>query len=221
MVNILIFIAIYFYFSNWFQIESFYKQFFGSRKSPRKTVNSRLSDLIYEKSGLEIRDFLIFDSEKLFALMPGIPSRPSMIFSKKLYETFSKEELEYVTLHETAHCLKWHVLKFAILQLGIGIFGILTIYFFPINNLSIFMSIITGVFYAIVFVQLGRYFEKEAEEFAASNIKNPEDMISAVERFKRGYPKTNYFLIRRFLFGWNIFPEEKIEIAKRELEKRK
>lgn len=220
-IEYLVFLITFLYLSNRFQVNTFAKQLFREKGKVKELKDKQIFDNVFKKTGLKLRSIKLFESETPFGMMPGIPWRSDMILSTNLYKTFSKDELEYVVMHEVGHCKMWHTVKFAFIEILFAMLGLNFLYFLPKNDLLILASILAGVVYAIIFVQVARFFERQAEEFAVSKMDNPEGMISAVEKFKKGYPDTTFFYIKRFLFGWNIFPEEKIEVAEKEIEKRK
>lgn len=164
----------------------------------------------------------IMNSEKPFAQMAGLPGNPFMIISKNLYTTFSKDELEYVILHETAHYKYNHTLK----ELGVFMFSYLTCALIVMLVKDSFAWIISIPLLTLAItisnIQIARLFEHQADEYAARTMHNPHGMISATKRFMSFYgtipPETSR---RRKLFYRGTPYSERIRIAEKEIEKRK
>lgn len=216
-MNYLLFIVVYFYLSNWFQIHAFLASFFKSNNRSLKVKDKWISDLVYKKAGLKLSDVYLYNSEKPFGMMPGIPQHPHMILSTKLYKNFNKRELEWIVLHEAGHCVLYHTFKIGGAMITIFISGIYMIHLF---KAQLTPSFILAVLLSIIFVQVARIFERETDYFAAKHISNPKGMISAARKLASFYFKNRWSdLIKKF-FGWNVLPDERIAIAEREISRR-
>lgn len=212
LLEIILFIVVFFCLANLFQIN-----FFGSQIGStnfRKTVKDKSLSKMLEDVDLMVGEFIIFETDKPFMMMPAMFGSPRVIISNNLYETFNKEEIKYVLMHEAAHYLFKHNIKDAFFQMGPLLIGALMILNFQLNILG---SSLLGVISAILFVQLARLLEREADIFASKN-SNPKAMISATEKFRNSYPENSTLgYLKNLLFSWNIMFDERILIAKRAL----
>lgn len=180
-----------------------------------------ISLVIKRKTGLDLKRIILFNSNKLFGMMPGIPWKPELILSRGLYHSLNKDELEWVILHEAGHCVLWHVVKTAFIQLFFLIFGIFILYKFQLSITTTLIVPFISLFISIICIQVIRHFiEYEADKFSISKVDNPKGVITAQEKFKKTY-KTDPFNrgILRFLLHWNIYPSQRIKIAKLRLNK--
>lgn len=209
-MNYLLFTLIYFYMSNWLQINTFFSNALKGKRGVSYIDDKKSISLIKKKTGLTLKRITIFNTEKLFGLMPGTPVSPEMILSKGLYESFNEDELEWVLLHEAAHCIKWHTLKCAVVQLLICMFGCIVINRF---NFSVWMIPLLGLLFSLIAIQCMKYFEYEADKFSIERVDNPRGVITAQSKLS----KTND-LIRRF-FYWNILSSTRIKMAKKRISK--
>jgi Zn-dependent protease with chaperone function len=177
---------------------------------------------LIENTGIPMSHIRIVNSDKPYAMMAGLPGNPQMIISKNLYSTFSKDELEYVILHETAHYKYNHTLK----ELGVFIFSYLfcaLIFMIVKDSFAWIVSIpLLALAITISNIQIARLFEHQADEYAARKMHNPHGMISATKRFMAFYgsnpPETSR---RRKLFYRGNPYSERIRIAEKELKIRK
>lgn len=210
----IVFALTYIVICNWFQLISFVTAI-AKPKRIRFISDVEISNIIYKKTGLTLSRITIFESNSMFGMMPAIPWKPEMILSSSLYSTLNRDELEWVILHEAAHCLLWHTVKSALVQLlmlSIGVFVIMRI--FP-NLLIIFPLSIS---LAVITIQIMRKFEREADTFAIAHVKNPQAVITAQQQFENKRPTKYAWIyaesgIIRSLFFWNILPSERIRLA--------
>jgi hypothetical protein len=221
MMTLIFFVLLYLYFCNWSQIHLAGKTFFTKKSKVNQVKNQHLTGLLYKKTRLRIKFFTIYESDKLFGLMPGVPLYPTMILSRKLYETFNENELEWVILHEAAHCKFWHVLKLAFFQLTILLVGVYLSIIDPYK--TIFFDILNAIMLSSIFIRIAQHFEYEADKFSIQNVDDPKGVISAQSKLKQAnqsklYDEKN--IIRKF-FSWNIMPSKRIKMANIEIRKRR
>jgi Zn-dependent protease with chaperone function len=139
-----------------------------------------------------------------------------MVLSKKIYESFNKDELEWVLLHEAAHCIMWHVLKCAVVQAVMLFTGIFIIYRLQVSIWTLpFFSLFTSV----LAIQCMKYFEYEADKYSIERVDNPQGVITAQTKFEKANPSWFYNEknITRTLFYWNILPSQRITMAKKRM----
>jgi Zn-dependent protease with chaperone function len=218
-MNYVIFILLFLFLSNYTQILRFATEFKKNQKFGKKIKDHHLMDLVKKKTGLHLDYIAIFDSDKPFGLMPGLPKKPHMVLSKNMHETFNKNELEWVVLHEAGHCLLYHTVKIAIVEVLFVLLGIMVI-----TYTRMFDDFLGGIFLAIslslLFVQIVRAFEWEADHFAATRMGDLEGMVTGTDKLIKAYQKDFLIEIRRQFLGWNILPEDRIFIATREYYRR-
>lgn len=195
---------------------------FGKRKTLHDFPDRHIVDTLAQKCHTRIHTVKLNDSEKPFGQMIGIPARPIMIISKGMYNTFTKDELEYIIYHEIGHYVHQHSLK----ELSVFLFsyafcaGLLWL----VNDSIIWIVTIPLLVLTITIsnIQIARLFEREADMFAVKRLTKPHAMISATNKFVAFYgnnpPQKSW---RRRLF-YRMTPYlERITIAETELKRRK
>ncbi len=212
--SLLLFTLGYLFICNYFQILTFLHAL-SKPKHIEFISDPQISDIIQKKTGLKIKRITIFESKTFFGMMPAIPWKPEMILSSALYQKLNKDELEWVVLHEAAHCKFWHVVKSALTQFILLILGVFILYRFA---LPFIITILLTPLFACMAIQCMRYFEREADTFAISNVDNPYAVITAQKKFESQRPLNSEWIygetsiIRKILF-WNILPSERIRLA--------
>jgi Zn-dependent protease with chaperone function len=185
-------------------------------------TDKKLLDVIFKKTGLRLASIRISSSQKLFGMMIGLPRYPYMILSQGLYDSFNKDELEYVLLHESGHYILAHSAKLAVLFISF-----LTIGFVCISNIEIpLIWIAVALVIGLIQIQMSRIFEYEADNFTVSLMTNPKGMITATKKFAQAYK--NFDIIRHdedTLLGHLIYMgipyNERIRNAEGEIRRRK
>lgn len=213
-IQSLLFTLIYFTFVNWFQLKSFLKAFTNPKKRITHIEDRWITTTLKKKTGLTLKRITIFETDALFALMPATPIRPSMILSRGLYETFERDELEWIILHEAAHCVKWHTIKMTWAQIIILVCGISIIYW--IQSSFLILTILLAIVASLISIQIMRLFEWEADKFSINRVDKPEAVISAQKKFRK-FNKINEKSITRKFMYWNILPSDRIKLAKKNL----
>ena len=175
----------------------------------RKLKDKKLSDLIRTKVGFKLNHILVLESDKLYGGMTGIPGKPLMILSEAILKELNKDELEYVILHEAAHFKYHHPIILGILQIFLVLTGLYFVQF-----TTTFVAIFTGILFSFIYIQISRVTERQAENFAASNMNDPKGMLTAVNKFEKSWAKSPHLKLKKFL-SWNISYEEKRSIAKK------
>lgn len=183
----------------------------GKKKKPVTFLkNAGISKILSAKAKTKIDTIKMTESDLLFGMMVGIPGNPQLILSRKLYETFSKDELEYVILHEAGHYKLGHSVKE--LTEGIVFFGLglLILNRFP----NLLLAAVLGLIFGILMIQLAKISELEADNFSLKRVGNPKGMITATEKFykvwKHQDPKSP--LIRFLFYRGNPY-ENRIKMA--------
>jgi Zn-dependent protease with chaperone function len=173
-----------------------------------------LSDFIEKKTGVIITTFYLVDSDLLFGAMTGIPGKPIVTLSRGLYENFSPEELQYVLLHEAGHYQLSHIIKEAVLQLGILLAAFFLFRFLSYPPPILFsIAIVSAVLLAILSIQVMRSFEWRADAYALKYLDNPNAMITATQKFKAGWPGPADDTLARFLFYRGVPYSQRIQHA--------
>lgn len=218
IINFLIFTIIFIYLANWFQVNIFIKSLISPKVSVRFIRDNWITSTIKRKTGLNIQRIVIFNTKKMFGMMPGLPFKPEMILSQGLYKNLKRNELEWVILHEAGHCLLWHNLKIAITQIILLLSGL-----FLINKIGslVWLSIVTAIVLSVISAKISKFFETEAEWFSVSRMDDPKGMINGALKFQVAYPKSGWFKLRNLLWRWNISNAERVIIAEKELVRRK
>lgn len=214
----LTFSFIFLYVSQWMQINLFLSSLGKGKKPVTFVKDTSIPKLLAEKVGVKIEKIKISESNLFFGAMIGIPGRPQLFLSRKLYEDFNKDELEYVILHEAGHCKLNHSVKE--LVTGILFFVIGSLVLFKLSNLL--LSVLLGLFFGILMIQIAKLKEIEADNFSLKRVDNPKGMITATQKlFKAWESKSSQNPIIRFLFYRGNPYQNRIKMAETEIKKRK
>ena len=139
-----------------------------------------------------------------------------MILSEGLYKNLNKDELEWVILHEAGHCVLLHNLQSLIIEL---IFLTSGLYLISTQNINLFLIPVLSLVLSIITIQIiRRLTEYTADMYSISRVDNPNGVITAQDKFRKNYKGSifsNEKSIVRFLFHWNIYPSQRIEMAKK------
>src|SRR3989344_3478924 len=121
----LLFAAVYLLLCNWFHIKSFLIALRHPKRRIHFIRDPWITQTLLRKTGVTIDQITIFETPKLFAMMPSTPPfETKMIISRGMYESFNENELEWVILHEAGHYVMWHVVKLAMVQLVLLVIGV-------------------------------------------------------------------------------------------------
>jgi Zn-dependent protease with chaperone function len=218
MLKIAAFISLFIFISNWFQIITIISAIFNKGIGKKTIKDKWIYDTVLKKTGLRLLGVTLFNDERMYGMMAGLPFWPKMILSKGLYKNFNKNELEWVILHEAGHCVLWHNLEAMLIELSLAAMGI---YLIDYYKLSFIVSIYLAIGLALICIQIIRWaIEYQADQFSIERVGNPNGVITAQEKFKDAKVK-NLFndekSIVRFLLHWNISPSKRIEMAKSRL----
>lgn len=209
-IMILTFVLVYIFLCNWFQIIRFLKALISPKQKISQISDSWISDTIKKKTGLVIKKIIIFENDKLFGMMAGIPTKPIMILSRGIYREFTKGELEWVILHEAAHCRLWHSMKMAVTQITLLIIGIILNSYF---NYSIFSLIFFTILMALIFIQYAKTLEYEADKYSIDRVAEPKAVIWAQEKMIKHYKINEKSFFRKY-FTSGTLPSQRIALAK-------
>lgn len=204
LLFLLAFIAV----ADWAQVWLFIMTLLRPTVKKTKIKDKALLNFIKNKAGFEIKQIVKIESNKMYGGMSGIPGRPIMMLSSELLKTLSKDELEYVLLHESGHFKYYHpviIVCAQVFSIAVGLY--ISIFISP------FLAFLLGVVIALAFIQIARRTETAAENFAASHLDNPEAMISAVNKFEAHWGKSQTRILKSL--SWNISYDKKREIAKK------
>lgn len=218
IITIILFIIIFLFSANYFQVVTFASLVVGPKIKTSKIVDKWIISTIKDKTGLVLKNLTIYHDKMPYGMMAGIPYFPELIISEKLYKIFNKDEMEWVILHEAGHCVLWHN-PLAIIIEFILMFG--GTYLTKIAQLNIFSTILLSLILSIISVQIiRRIVEYEADKFSISRVTNPQGVITAQDKFRKYYTNSVFGSedsIVRKLFHWNISPVLRIKMAKQRL----
>lgn len=213
-----IFFAIYFYVTNWLQINIFVSSALKPKESVSIIQDDWISNVVKNKTGINLSKIIIFNTPRLFGLMPGIPWYPEMILSRGMYENFTKDELEWVVLHESGHCVMWHVAKSVVVEMLILVLGLWVVSRIG-KKYQLYLIPLLALSFSLITIQIERYFEYEADYYSISRVDNPQGVITASEKLNNKKPYWFYKegSITRELLFWNILPSQRIKMARERL----
>lgn len=213
-MELLIFIGTYLFICNWFQIISFGSMFFGPRYKTSNVHDAWIQSIVKKKTGLSLLDITIVHTSKMYGMMAGLPFWPKMILSEGLYESFNKDELEWVILHEAGHCVLWHNLQALLIQIGMMSIGIYTTMYLKVSLLG---TIFIAILFSLITIHITRWgIEYMADRYSIRRVDNPGGVITAQDKFRKAY-NTDLFhsesSIFRFFLHWNITSSMRIRMA--------
>jgi len=215
---ILIFLLSLAYIPMWLQLNLFLSSLGKRKRAITRIKDIAITRVLLAKTNTKIKQVNISESDLLFGAMVGIPGSPQLFLSRKLYETFNKDELEYVILHEAGHYQLWHAIKELTEGIVFFILGILILTKIP----NPILGAILGLVFGILMIQLAKLSELEADIYSLKRVGNPKGMITATEKFKKAWkakdPKNP---VIRFLFYRGNLYENRIKMAKEEIARRK
>lgn len=214
MIEVLLFIAIFTYGGNWMQFNLLTTKIWKPRAHFTHFHNEPLLSNIEKKVGLRFK-IHVQNSDRIFGFMLGLPFNPTMIVSQGAVTHLDDNGLEWLILHEAGHCIHWHNLKsyvlFALLTLG-GVW--------VISNwqLGVMGSVIVGFIDILVWNQLRRLLEFQADAFALSKLTEAQGMVSANQTMKEKAKSIFYnnFLLH-LLFTPHLTYDRRIAMARRKL----
>lgn len=194
----------------------------GQEKPPVTVIrDDKISQQIKQKTNVDIGTIKITESDRPFGMMVGIPTKPQLILSRKLYETFTPDEIEYVVLHEAGHYVFWHsvvevVVGVLLLTVGIVFLGKIAPF-----SLSVFSALLLGLAFGVIMIRLGSLYEYQADRYSINKMTNLQGMITATNKFRAfyedSYPKSK---IVQFMFYRGNPYDNRIKMAEEKLGKR-
>lgn len=113
--------------------------------------------------------------------MPSIPIKPIIVISSSAREYLIDDELEWLVLHEAGHCVLWHTVKETLVQITVLVIGVVTVSSF---NVPLIFVLVYAILLGIIWYQLERFFELQADTFSLNRMSNPEGMITANQKMK-------------------------------------
>lgn len=216
ILKYILFVIIFLGIANWGVFYYFFLHLFKPKQKLISINDKELINTAKKKTGLNII-IKIMDIDKMIGFMISSPPFPAvMVFSKKLFNAFNKNEKEWVVLHESAHYFMWHSLKFALSQLTLLIIGLIIINELN-NNLLIMWNLVLGVILGIIYVQIAKIFEYQADNFAAKNMDDPKGMITGNKKMSKSYTGLWQNKIFKNFFSIAVPYEERIRIAEKQL----
>lgn len=206
--------------ANWGTFYYFFLHLFKPKQKLRSINDRELISNAKKKTGLKV-SIKIMDIDKMIGFMISAPPFPPvMLFSRKLFEAFDKDEKEWVILHESAHYFMWHSLKFTVTQFILLLTGLIIMQNFNqyfTNLFSIFIGLILG----LIYIRCAVFFEYEADTYAVTHMDNPKGMITGNIKMRKANTGilTNPLMKKLFIIA--VPYEERINMAEKQLELKK
>lgn len=219
-MSYIIFVIVFLVICNYFQILQFSKLIVGPKIKTEILKDDWINFVVKTKTGLDLKEVTLFRDEKMYGMMTGLGPWivPRMILSEGLYKNLNKDELEWVILHEAGHCVLLHNLQSLIIELvflGTGLYLVST------QNINLFLIPVLSFILSIISIQvIRRMTEYTADVYSISRVTNPVGVITAQDKFRRNYKSSifnNEKSVVRFLFHWNIYPSQRIKMARKRL----
>lgn len=223
-IKFIVFALIFVYTILWTQINLLLGSL-GQKNSPVTIFqNDILRKLIRDKTGIDIATIKISESNRPFGMMIGIPSKPQLVLSRGLYNTFSPSEMEYVVLHEAGHYVLWHSVIELLVGIVLLITGVLILKRIPQLPVSLLCAVAFGIVFGVVMIRLGRIHEYQADRYSAQHMTNPQGMIDATNKFRGFYGKSltenKNKVIQALFYRGNPY-DNRIKMAQTEISARK
>lgn len=221
MLKITILTLLFNLIANWIQFYYLGKNLLNptQRKALHNLEDESLRKRVNDVTGLDLKIRIMDENLKAIGfMMTSPPFAPVMIFSKKLISLFNESELEWVILHEAGHYLMSHNLKLIILDLILSITNAILIFKF---NLPILTALVYTACLALAQIQIAKIFEYQADRFAASKMTNPQGMITGNKKMRMENKTFSKSKFLRKLLVIAVPYEKRIEMAKKEIMKRK
>jgi len=112
----------------------------------------------------------------------------------------------------------WHNLKMALTQLLVFTIGL----FFLANTPShIVFSMLLALILSITYIRIVKFFEYQADQYAARNMSSPQGMISGNIKMKKVNRTLDGNKYLQWMFVCAVPYDERIKIAQKEIERRK
>lgn len=218
LLESIVFSVIFLVVCNWFQLFSFLRLLVGPRIKTETVSDKWIKSVVKKKTGLALLDITLFKEKRMYGMMAGLPFWPKMILSEGLYKNFSKDELEWVILHEAGHCVLWHNLEAFLIEMAILALGIYSIWKMRIGILLVPLFSLALSFVCIQIIRWA--IEYVADRYSINRVENPEGVISAQEKFRKNPFRSPFYKegsMLRFLLYWNIYPSRRIRMAKKRM----
>lgn len=220
IISYFLFFLIFIYTFSWIPINLFLSSL-KKEKNPITIINNQeIEDLIFGKTNINLQTIKISETTQPFGIMIGIPTKPQLILSRELYNSFDRDELEYVILHEIGHYKLRHTIIELIAVTLLLIIGILILKKIKASCYSIIIAVILGLVFGVFMNRLDYSHEIEADNFTLNKISNPLGMIEATKKFQnyhgKKYTQVNNKLIKFLFYRSNPY-ENRIKMAEKEI----
>lgn len=221
-MSYLIFAITFLFICNYFQILHLAKLIVGPKIKTEPLDDKWIKSVVQKKTGLNLKDITLFKDEKMYGMMTGLGPLvlPRMILSEGLYKNLNKDKLEWVILHEAGHCVLLHNLQSLIIELTFLTAGL---YLVSTTNMNLFLVPVLSLVLSSISIQvIRRMTEYTADKYSIERVDNPNGVITAQDKFRKNYKGSifsNEKSIIRFLFHWNIYPSQRIEMARKVIDK--
>lgn len=182
MLPAVVFIVLFIAIVNRWWILTFISSLNGSGLNGYDLKDSDLIHLVYKKTGVKLFKIKILDTQKVWGLMGGASFKPYMVIAKSAYESFTKEELEWLLFHEAAHHVLKHGFKQVLLHIIFILGGVLLL---QKVSYSLLLSPFVAMMWTIVYIQIVRRFEYEANTYALRRMKNPMAVVHIQQMAKK------------------------------------
>ncbi|MBI3619950.1 M48 family metalloprotease [Candidatus Roizmanbacteria bacterium] len=218
LITYLFSIIIFLLIGNFYQLKIFLSAFIHRRHKITVITDRWITQTIKKKTSLALKRLIIFEDQKPYGMMPGLPIKPTMILSRGLYETFTRDELEWVILHEAGHWVLRHGLKAGAIQLAFLITGLWIMVLF---HFAAVLSVLTACLFSLLAIRtIRRLIEYDADRYSIERVSNPQGVITAQAKFRQAYKNNWENRLSRLLFSWNVYPSERIKMAKKQISNR-
>src|SRR5260221_1372957 len=175
-----LFILLFLFIVNRHGVNLIFDKFRNKRTNPKKVMDEHILNFIYKKTRLKLSYFWLYDSSRSsYAVIAGIPGWPQVFISLNAYKNFTRDELEWLLLHEIGHYKLWHSIREAVQQLLFIVLGVFILTTITSSYMSNLLSIVLAIVFGIIGLQLAKQNEYEAERFALSRLDNPQGMITS------------------------------------------
>lgn len=198
-----LFIFLFFFITNRYWIASFWEGFTKGKPHTQDIHDPKILRSIQQKTGLRLRKIKLLDTQTTWGMMAGIPGMPYMVISKDAYENLTKDELQWLFLHEAGHYVLRHNIKSVFVQGALLAIGVGTLIMAP----HIFLAMLLAIAGSAVYPQIARQFEYQANAFAVTRMDHPEKLKTLYTKAKKRWKKRGIFkdtVFHRLFNIWNL-----------------
>ena len=209
-MNVIIFLIVFSYIANWGRVKLLIQGIGKEKKVFLPFKNKSFLDKVNKKVRVNFQ-IKVQNSPLIYGYSPSVPLKPLFVVSSGAIRYLKENELEWLVLHEMGHCIMWHLVKEVFVYMILLLLGSFAVYFLHINLYFVLsLSLILG----LLWYQIERIFEYQADTFSLERIDDPQGMIEANKKMKARVRSIFYKnVLLTFLFTPHLTYDQRIAMA--------